>query len=76
MFFGRRDTLVTAASIIAALFKPKDTYEFLEEQYSKLGENIAASVSKGKRKMGKEYFDSLRNTYKVLSFGGSFTKHN
>ena len=75
MFFGSRDTSVTSASIIDALFKLKYDRPFVEDQCINLGEDRAASVSMGKRKIGKEIFDSLCNSYKVLASGGIFTKH-
>ena len=76
MFFGRHDISVTSAIVIATSFKLKYAHAFVEDQYSKSGEDRAASVSKGKRKISKERFSSLYNTYKVLSSGGSFPKHN
>ena len=46
--FGRFDTLVTAAIMIATSFKLKYSCAFVEYQYIKLGEYRAASVSKDK----------------------------
>ena len=76
MFFGSRDTLVTVARIIYISFKLKYAHAFVEDQYSKLGEDRATSVSMGKRNMGKEKFASLCKTYKIIVSGGSFPKHS
>ena len=51
--FGSCDTLVTDAKIIATSLKLNYARAFVEDQCIKLGEEIASSVSNGKRKIGK-----------------------
>ena len=74
--FGSRDTSITCESIIAACFKLKDDCMFVEYPYSQLREEKSASVSIGKRNMGKVKHTLLQKTYNIISSGGDFPKHN
>ena len=47
----------------------------MEEQYSQLVEEKAASVSIGKRKIGKVKYTSLQKTYNILSYGVILKNH-
>ena len=52
-FLGKKEILVTAASIIAESFEFNRARELMEEQFSLLGEDKYAYVSQGKRKLGE-----------------------
>ena len=73
-FWGRKETLFTATSIIDKSFQFDNDRELIEEQFSQLVEDKSAYVSQGKRKIGRNKYSSLRKTYNVLSSGGIISK--
>ena len=68
----RKEKSVTAARIISKSFKLKHAREFMEEQFSRLGEEKAAYVSQGKQRTGKKTYTNLRKTYNIFSSCGIF----
>ena len=76
IFLGRKETLVTAARIIAKSCELKHARAFMEENFNKLGEHKYASIIQGKQKNGKEKYILLRKTYDIISSGGNLTKYN
>ena len=75
-FWGSKETLVTAAIVIAKLFGFKHFRELMKENFSQLGEDKYASLNQQKRKMGKIKYDSLQNTFNILSSCGTFPNYN
>ena len=62
--------------IIAKSLELNHSREVMKEQFSQLAEEKYAYVSQGERKIGRNKYTSLRNTYGVLSSGGIFPKYN
>ena len=54
--FGSKETSVTATSIVSKSFELKNAREFMEEQFSRLGEDKSSYVSQGKQKNGKKKY--------------------
>ena len=55
-------TSVTAARIISKSFELKHAREFIEEQFSQLGEDKSAYLSQGKQKISKNKYTLLPKT--------------
>ena len=73
---GRKETLVTAASIISKSFEFNHALELTEEQFSQLVEDKYSYVSQGTQKIERKKYTFLRNTYDVLLSGGVLPKYN
>ena len=59
---GIKVTSVTAARIISKSFELKHAREFIEEQFSQLGEDKSAYLSQGKQKISKNRYTLLPKT--------------
>ena len=75
-FLGRKETSITAASIISKSFDLKHACALTEEKFSHLAEDESASMSQGKQKIGKDRYTLLRKIYDIISSGGNVPKLN
>ena len=71
---GRKETSVTAASIIAKKIELKNARELTEEQFNQLRNEKHEFFSQGKEKTGKEKYNLLWKTYNILLSGRNFAK--